>query len=230
MAASRTLAQMRATVRQLADLENQTDWADDDELDERLNEWLQALYDKLISARGHEYYAKSTAVTLVGGTASYSLPSDFYELSAVIATDGSRYQDVHPWQSQELAGLLDFEQTVGSVTIYDYHYRIQAAQLEIRPKPTATGHTLELRYIPSMTRLDADLDTFDGVNGWERYACLGAAVDFMNKEESDSSSLQMELRRIEARIDKLAGSRDAGHPERIQDTRGDWSVGSSWER
>lgn len=222
MAAARTLAEMRTTARQLADATNQTDWVDDAELDERLNEWLQALYDKLITARGHEFYAATKAITLVSGTASYDLPANFYHLSACIANDGSVYCDMYPWQPQELAQLLSAEGGGGATSLGNYRYRLQNAQIEIRPKPSVSGHSLELRYVPSMTRLKNANDTFDGVNGWERYACLGVAIDLLNKEESDSGPLQLELTRIEARISALAGNRDAGHPHRIQDVRGDW--------
>lgn len=222
MAAARTLAEMRTTARQLADATNQTDWVDDAELDERLNEWLQALYDKLIAARGHEFYASTDTITLVDGTATYDLPADFYQLSACIATDGSNYVDLRPWQPQELARLLSAEAGGGASSLGSYRYRLQNDQIEIRPEPSVSGHSLELRYVPSMTRLDSEQDTFDGVNGWERYACLGVAIDLLNKEESDSGPLQLELARIDQRITALAGNRDAGHPHRIQDVRGDW--------
>lgn len=218
---------MRTIARQLSDTENQTDWVDDPELDERLNEWLQALYDKLIISRGHEYYSKTTTITLVKGTASYDLPSDFYQLSAAIASDGTSYVDVTPWQTQELARLMQLESGGGSGSLGRYRYRLLAGKVEVRPKPTVATHTLELRYVPAMTRLTMGPDTFDGVNGWERYACLGAAIDLMNKEESDASALQLELARVGDRIEKLAANRDAGHPERIQDVRGDWG-GDLW--
>lgn len=217
MAATKTLAEMRAAVRLLADVE-----AEDDELDELVNAHCRALYDRLVTARGHEYYAKSHTIDLVSGTATYDLPADFYELSAAMATDGSDYKDLHPWQPQQLAALLRSESS-GNASLSSYRYRLQGKQIEIRPKPSVSNHSLELRYVPAMPALELDVDTFDGVNGWERWVELAVAIDLLDREESETGPLQLKLAREDARIDKLAGNRDAGHPETIVDVRHDWA-------
>jgi hypothetical protein len=67
-------------------------------------------------------------------------------------------------------------------------------------------------------------DTFDGVNGWEDWACYGAAVDMLNKEESleQAQALQAQRAVLDSQIDALAGNRDAGMPEVVGDVMRDW--------
>jgi len=70
------------------------------EVKERMLSALRKLYDKLIAARGQEYYRTTVELNTVSGQAVYPLPEDFYKLlslsanrTAVLATGGSGYQD-----------------------------------------------------------------------------------------------------------------------------------------
>lgn len=225
MAAPQTLDDMRTRVRELANMETNaaSGFVTDDELRRRLNEALKGLYDMLITARGQEYYIVSTAIPLAAGTASYALPADFYQGAALVASDGSAYVQLKTWEMQELATLYTLTaQTSGS--IYNLRYRYQGSNVVFYPTPAAAW-TVGLHYIPAMTELVLGADTFDGVNGWEQWAVLTAAIDILNKEESDTAALMIERSIVEARIKKLAGNKDAGLASRITDVRGDWS---SW--
>ncbi len=223
MAAPQTLDDMRTRVRELANMETQaaSGFVTDDELRRRLNEALKGVYDLLIEARGQEYYIVSTAIPLASGTASYALPADFYQGAGIVVSDGSNYHQMATWEMQELATLYTITaQTSGS--IYNLRYRYQGSNVVFYPIPGAAW-TVGLHYIPAMTELVLGADTFDGVNGWEQWAVLTAAIDILNKEESDTSALMVERSMVEARIRKLAGSKDAGRASRITDVRGDWA-------
>lgn len=220
MSSTRTLIQLRTRARQLA-YQEESDLVSDDELNDIVNERCQELYDLLISVRGQDYYSAETSITSVSGQAVYSLPDDFYQLHIAMVSDGVRTVGMATFEEQEYPQLSDMEGS-GSFSYYDVRYRLKQQGIEFRPAPNTTAWSFKLRYIPRFERLVNDSDTFDGINGWERYVEVAAAIDMVNKDESDAGPLLLELQRIEQRIRTLAPARDAGRPPRIVDTRGDW--------
>lgn len=230
MAATKTLAQLRAMARELADQETSaqaTAFVDDAELNSRINEGCKRLYNLLIRTRGQPYYSKTTTVSTVDGTATYALPADFYLLTNVVADDGSTFHQLPVWSPADRASLRRWEQSGGGTSVYHLRYRLMAGNLELRPAPKRV-YTVELTYVPTFTELTLDGDTFDGINGWEKLAALYAAIDLANKEEADPAPLELERQRLELEVLQLAGSRDAGLPEEVQDVRRDWA--GTWER
>ncbi len=223
MAVTKTLAQMRTNVRELADMEN-TGFVEDAEVDRRLNEALRQLYDKLIKARGEHYYSASASISTVAAQSLYTFASDFsaidcYRLLRVLASDGSQVVDLPSFEWADLAELQSYGSSGGN-SYHLWRYKLKPTGIELQPTPQA-ARTLTLHYIPAMTELTNDSDTFDGVNGWERWACLTAAIDLLIKEESDPSGLMAQRAMLEADIINLASSRDQARPERIQDTAQD---------
>ena len=224
-----TLATLRTMVRELADMETATPtshFVDDTELTSRINDALKQLYDKLILANGQEYYATSSPAALfVADTSAYTLPTGaggtppFYRLLGMRVTDGTRWADVPTWSQRDRVMLLNRTLT-GGITIYEYRYRLQAQTVVVLPIPQ-TAHQYVLDYVPAFVPLSLVGDTFDGVNGWERWAALTSAIDLANKEEADPSGLVAQRAVIDEQIQRLAGSRDQGRPERVQDARQD---------
>lgn len=73
-----------------------------------------------------------------------------------------------------------------------------------------------------------DTDILDGVNGWEEYVTIDAAIKALRKEESDTSILMAEKAAMMKRILDSAPNRDAGQPDFISNTRnasGGWGYG-----
>jgi len=223
MAAPVSLSDMQTRVRELANMEAQfaSDFVSDDEIRRRLNEGLKQVYDLLIAARGEEYYVTSVDIPLVTGTASYALPPDFYQGASVIVTDGSNFHQMRTWEMNELARMLQAQTQSGSA-IYALRFRFQGSDIVVYPS-AQSGWTMKLHYIPAMVDLVAAADTFNGVNGWEQYAVLTAAIGCLIKEESDATALMVERGIVETEIKKLAGARDASRASRIVDVRGDWN-------
>jgi len=228
MAASVRLDELQPRVRELADMETSaasSHFVDDTELNRAINRALKQLYNKLILVRGDDYYATSATIATVANQAAYALPADFFQLLGVMAYDASgNYRDLPKWSYRDLADLMNLE--VGSNSGLElYRYRLVSSNVEIRPQPTTAAHTLKYLYIPAMTELALAADTFDGVNGWEDWACYTAAMDMLNKEESYEQAAALAQKRapLEQQIEALAGSRDAGRPDKVQDTRRDWA-------
>lgn len=89
----------------------------------------------------------------------------------------------------------------------------------IRFSPIQSGYAL-IWYIPVAPTLAENTDTVVGFHGYEEYPALYAAMRALIKEESDASGVATMLLSMQARIRKMAGVRDVGHPERVQDFGG----------
>ncbi len=227
MAANVTLLQMRTRVRELADMETSAQasaFVDDAELTRAINRALKQLYGKLVVARGNDYYATITTMATVVDQANYALPANFMQLLKVVVTDGSRWKPLNRWGYDEWANLRELEANTGGIEFYKY--QLVGANIEIRPVPKVTSHTLHIHYIKTFTELAADGDTFDGVNGWEDWSAYKVAIDMLNKEESfeQASALAAQQRELEQQIEAMAGNRDVGEPPTMQDTRRDWPL------
>lgn len=57
----------------------------------------------------------------------------------------------------------------------------------------------------------------DGVNGWEEYIVVDAAIKCLTKEESETAVLERDKAFLLKRIEAMASNRDAGKPEKITD-------------
>ncbi len=68
----------------------------------------------------------------------------------------------------------------------------------------------------------------DGVNGWEEYIIVDAAIKVQDKQDLDSAPFVRRKQQILDRIEVAASSRDAGSPKTVVDTMGLTSSGWGW--
>ena len=112
--------------------------------------------------------------------------------------------------------------------VFNLQYRVMGSNIEFIPTPSA-GQGIRLWYIPRITELLQDTDTTTiGISGWAEYIIVKAAYYALTKEESDTSSLVMQLQALTKRIEETAANRDAGLPDKISDARannGGWGYG-----
>jgi hypothetical protein len=178
------------------------------------------LYDLLVAARGHEYYATDATLSIVSGTATYSLASDFYQLLSVrLEWADGQFEELHPSAVRQRTA---YENTLapwqyGSVKAY----RLKGSQtasaqtMEFFPEPTATV-TARYRYIPAFALLANDSATFDGVNGWEKLVALKAAIEYRTIAEKPLGTLPQLYQETLLRIQGLADQRNANYAEQVQ--------------
>jgi hypothetical protein len=239
------VSDLQLRIRRAAKDEN-SDYATDAELRSYINTYAQELYDKLVAARGQEYFRKAQELNTIAGQYQYALPVDFYEMVALLvnqaqvnpaaagswgaaaSTATSNWYQVAPYMLQEQASLMN---SWGRAHPSAWRYRLLGSQdgpdgtggpaIEIRPTPQQAC-TVRLEYLPQAIQpAGTSLDyTVEGVNGWEEYIVLSVAIRLLAEEEVDTSAFQAERARIEDRIQLLAGQRDAGQPQHVQDTRG----------
>ena len=83
----------------------------------------------------------------------------------------------------------------------------------------------------SGTSMSGDTLTADGVSGWLEYVITDAAIKALQKEESDTTTLQFQKQALIKRIEAAAENRDAGSPATIADvqwTNGTWPFGNGF--
>lgn len=192
MAANVTLLTMRTEARQRADQENSS-FISDAELNGYLNKSARKLWDMLIDADA-SYKFSSATLTTTGLSDTLPLPTDFYKLLLLDYTSSG--------QRRPLDKIDFFERTYGTTPV--------------------AGIQLNLEYAPPFTDLVNDADTFDGINGWEEFVEIDAAIKCLNKEETDPGTLLLEKAEIVARIEKMR-RRDFANPERTRDVRKPYS-------
>lgn len=211
MAANVTLSAMRDRVRKRADMENSTFFTDA-QVDTELNVSLRWLYNMLVEAYGSDYYVSTTTDSSVDSQNNYSLPADFFKLLALgVSQDGSRFVAMRKFSRAE-------RNTRPNQATYlrDYRYRLWGDNYRIIPAPPG-GLTFRVIYVPAMTALSDDGDTFDGVNGFEEWAVLDTAIKLLQAEESEWQHLEAQKRGIEHMIRNDAEARDINEQHQVTD-------------
>ena len=213
-----TLATMRKHVRKLADIENELARPPEQEITENLNIGIKRLYDKLRDAFADKYTVTSE-IALPYGTNAVALPNAFLSLVGVDAvyagkeyaiegiTFGERMRHTEPW------------------SIRPPVYMLKSASVQLFPSCTVySGATIRLHYIPTITPLSLETDSFDGVNGWTDYAVAYAARMCLMKDELDCSQCDVIMNTVLADIESERAKRDIGRPLKIFDSVGrrDW--------
>tara|TARA_R110002126_G_scaffold197951_1_gene345655 strand:- start:486 stop:1115 length:630 start_codon:yes stop_codon:yes gene_type:complete len=190
----------------------------DSELNGYINSSYAELYDILVTTFA-DYYITNSELTISSGN-DIPVPSDFYKLRGV------DYQ----LSTNEWINLYKFNferrNSKNRDTIRTYRgeptrqYRLLGSNITIEPEDQATG-TYRVWYVPNYTKLSDDTDTVDGVNGWEEYIVIDAAIKMALKEESDIQGLLIQKGAILKRITDASNERDVGEPETIADTQTD---------
>lgn len=191
MARSVTLQSIADRARVHADM-RETSFIDDIEMLAMINEVWPELYDELVAVN-ENYYVTTGTITLVAGTASYALPTDCYKVISVdFKVANNSWISLYPFgESERNAAVL----TQAS---------IPSGQVRIR-------------YIPAPEIFTDLSDEIDGISGWDRLLSLLVAVDMLDAEESDSSSVYKKYARTLARVQSMAPNRDQGVPATVAD-------------
>jgi hypothetical protein len=208
-----TLLQLKTRARESADMTDSL-FVSDSELTTYINASAQELYDLLVSSYTDIYTIESASQTPTS-EAIITLPTDFYKLRGVdyrIST--SEWVDVQQFSFQERNNNNSL--AMGSFDrLTDVRYRLTGSKILLTPSEKALNNTFKIWYIPKMVELSADSDTFDGVNGFEQYIVIDAAIKMLTKEESDASGLILQKKQLKERIETMSQNRDAANPEVI---------------
>ena len=217
MAKSVTLTQLQTDARLYSDHRpsGASVFINDTEITRLINLALGDLYDLLLAARGHEYYADEDTISVVSGTSRYNLPSDFYELlSATLEWGTTNHEPVDSFE--HVKDRYRLNNWANWAAWGPKGYRIRGAQIELLPSPTSAV-TMRIQYVPAFTDLSSGSDTFDGVNGWEKLVALMVAKEMRIIQGQPFSYLDKLISEERARIEALAADRAASDPRTVRE-------------
>ena len=238
LAAIRLKAQQRAD-RVNSNFVSQTEW------NSYINQSLFELYDLLIDS--YEDYFVATPITFQadGQTFLYPLPDGsiqftnplnnqpiiappIYKLLGVdlaLNNANNAYVTVNKFNFADRNRFVYPNTSSTIYGVFNLQYRMMGNNIEFVPTPSG-GQIIRLWYIPRMVELLQDTDiTSEGISGWIEYVIVKAAYYALTKEESDTSSLVMQLAALQKRIEESAVNRDAGQPDTISDSRRNYGNG-----
>lgn len=208
-------------------------------LDTLINLRLASLYDLLVAARGHEYYASDALVPLVAGTATYSLAAltpPFYQLLTVhLEWDATTFEQIYDTSQLERTNYVNYS-TWARLAPKAFRLRgtqaAAASTLEIFPTPTGAVNA-RVRYIPAFVALPDDTTAFDSVNGWEKLVALGVAVDIKTASDKAPGMLTQLYAEEYERITAIADKRSANTAPQIVSVPegryiGEWAGDRRW--
>lgn len=246
----RTLGQIRLAAMQRADRVN-SNFVTKTEWNQYINMALFELYDLLVTVYEDLYVATPVQFVADGTTFLYPMPTGsnnflsgitpsqtlvkpkpFYKLIGVdlaLNNATNAYVTLDKFMFEDRNTFV-FPNTASTIYgVFNMRYRLLGNnQMEFIPTPSA-GQAIRIWYIPRLTELLQDTDTTDtGVSGWIEYAIVKAAFYALTKEESDTSSLVLQLAALQERIQTTAVNRDAGKPEKISDSRSNSGWGNGY--
>lgn len=216
MATTASLSTLRSRALDFADLTNSSSPVTA-RLTEYVNDAVTELHDILINSF-EEYYRTTSTITIVSGTESYALPTDFYKAIKVFALSGGNRYRLSKFLLDEVdVHSNEFTPNVRELT--NLTYRIMGGNIWFAPVPSSGG-SVELWYYPQADVLANDGDTmtvYAPVSWWSEFVGLSAAIKLRVREESDASQLMALFAACKQRIKTAAEERDAAEPNRIAD-------------
>lgn len=218
MPRTRSLANLRAEVRDRADIEN-SDHITDAQVDRYINQSGAALHAMLVEHCEDEFVELFSGTTdaASGGITSISLNTEAevtagaYKILGVEVTTNGVRSELSRWNWKSRPALL-----ADGVSGPPHFYRWVSYTVQIIPSvPTATPYVIAA--IPPYVDLAEDDDTLDGRDGWEEWIVWDAAIKAMVKEETDTREAVAERDRVLLRIKSQMKKRDFAHPHRVVD-------------
>lgn len=220
IAGSMSLSQIRLLSQQRADRVN-SQFVTLPEWNTYINQSAFELYDLLITTY-EDYYVFTPYIFQTDGiNFQYPLPSNFYKLLGV---DLGLDQSSNAWVTLRKFDFIARNRyvypqlTSTYLGVFNLRYRLIGNTIYFIPTPSG-AQFIRVWYIPRFVQLLQDTDILDGVSGWTEYVVIDAAIKALQKEESDTSLLQMQKQMLIKRIEETAMNRDAGQPDRISDVR-----------
>ena len=237
-----SLYELRLRAQQTADLVN-SKFIVNSEWNSFLRLAMYELYDILITSYEDLFASQQAFIQTNGTTQNYALPDGvsnylggtyggtsgapvpaFYKLAGMdlgVNTSNNAWVTLLKFDFIERNRYVYPNSTSTIYGVYNMRYRLMGNQVNIIPTP-AGNQQIRMWYSPKLPALlqDTDLTTL-GYSGWLRYPIIRAAKYALDKEESDTTKLDMEIQFLKTRIEQSSQNRDAGVPDTISNTRQD---------
>ncbi len=188
---NKSLSDLRTAARQLANYQD-SDFVEDPELTDRVNEAISSYYDLVLGSR-ETYFQTTVAFTLAGGFGgnTFTLPADQYKIQGVDYKPNTTSQVAVPtlpsFRERFTAGYRCYDWVPGTLTIYP---------------PTASAGNYLLYYTPYAPVLVADIDTLpDRLQSGALWIETFVATAILDKaEQSGADAMRARLAEQTARL------------------------------
>lgn len=227
-----------AQVRYLAQLESDmlnSSFISTQEWNNYISQSYFELYDLVVTLFEDYYIAPNPYTFQTNGNQSYALPDGvstidyvtgvaapkFYKLRGVdLGLDASQnaWVTLKKYQFISRNRYVYPQLTTTYLGVFNLRYRVMGNNIQFIPTPSS-GQFIRLWYVPALTQPLQDKDILDGVSGWLEYVIVDAAIKALDKEESDTTALNLRKAALLKRIEDSASNRDAGESETISDIR-----------
>lgn len=231
-----SLTTLQNRVKQRANVETAANNAlfDTAELTDNINEGLAKLYDLILAEQDQPYYLASVNFNTVSTKDTYVIGpggdiniSDFYKGKGLDVNFGQQIViSARPFMWSERNRFKWYPGWIYSQPVF-YHFIgkpngavANAAKDSIKLIPQPSGQfNCTLWYYPTLAPLVAGGDQFDGINGFEEWAVLDAAIQILSKQErlDHMQVLQGKQMAEQQRIIASIAAHDAENPQRVQD-------------
>lgn len=207
----------------IRDFDFDDDYFPDAELIRRIDISHAAFHDLLIEI-DDAHFLSTQSISVVSGTGSYSLASDFFRLKGVSYLDDNneyRVMDRGSWDNRNDTYLLESPNPYKWETVYE----IRGGKLYLYPTPTWNG-TVKVEYLKTAAALDESSDSFDSINLWHRWIVNDVCIELCDKDLRDPAGYVRRKMEAERRIRAL-GKIDRNQPAQRQNVhrytrRGYW--------
>jgi len=207
-----TLAQLKQRVRERADMVYSL-FVSDEELQRYISSSFADFYDQVVKVYADHYVDDPVSFSIASGN-THTIDENFYKLKGVDFLDGSEWVEVRSFNFNERNSTQQGDR------LRRYHpklrYRLVGNKLRFIPTDQAIG-SYRYWYVPLYTPLEDDDDEMDGLNGWEEYIVIDAAIKCLLKEETSVKELIALRQEWKEIIAESAQNRDAGESESITD-------------
>lgn len=208
MARSFTTAQIRDRVRELVDAE-QMRALSDTEMNKRISSSYARYYAKLVKP-GLGFPTEITVNIVSTGVDAYVLPADHFSTMRIDfqTSTGGIFE---PLGEIDIREIHEVQFTGGGQSFW---YRLAGPNVVLYPTPTV-GTVFRHMYAPAPADLTSDVQTLDGVCGWEEAVILDTAIRCAIKWEGDTTDLRIERKELDDRIDEEVQLRSINTAKRI---------------
>lgn len=219
MSLDQSLAQMRANVRDFANIAGTTALArfPDLKVNEAILRAIGSLYRKLNEARPGQRYLNTNTITMVAGQAAYPLPSDFESLISVdLSANGVKIW-LDNYTLKERPTLTDPSEAWSGVP---FGYRIEGNLIEFLPTPQSATYISTLWYVPNAPQPDQDAKSIDTIERLDDYIIAYASRIIATKDKAWDlvAECRTVCEELDGEIKTLGRSRDRNGTVTIVDT------------
>ena len=241
-----SLAEIRQQARERADRVN-SNFFTTQELNNYINSSMFELYDILVTAYEDYFLATPVLFQTDGISFNYPLPdgvttfmSGINPSQTIVGAPIDKLVGVDlgvntvqgAWVTLSKFQFIDRNRYVypnSQSTLYgvfNLQYRMMGNVIQFIPTPSGNQY-IRLWYIPRLQELLQDTDiTTVSISRWVDYIITDVAIKMLQKEESDVSVLMAQKMALKKRIEEASQNRDAGQPDKINDSRGNTNWGS----